>query len=78
MNIWGIGAIIAVAALFSESGKAYLKKAVRSGVRAGYKASAAAGVLTANAKQYKDQLVSEIKEEKEERLKSGYVIKSQE
>ncbi len=76
MNIWGIGAIVAIAALCSESGRAYLKKALRSGVRVGYKASAAAGMLATNAKDYKDQLVSEIKEEKKERLQSGYEIKA--
>ena len=38
MGPWGIAALIAIATISTETGRSYLRKIVRTGLRAGYHA----------------------------------------
>jgi hypothetical protein len=64
MGPWAFAAVIALVAVSTDSGKTYLKKIVKSGIRTGYKAKGAASELVAKASEFKDELAAEIREEK--------------
>ncbi len=61
MGPWGIAAIVAVAAFCTETGRTYLKKALKTGIRAGYEAKDAAGELVSKAKDYTEEIAAESK-----------------
>jgi hypothetical protein len=61
MGPWGIAALLAVAAVTTKTGKVYLKKALKVGIAAGYDAKEAVDGLVEKTKEYKDELVAEIK-----------------
>jgi hypothetical protein len=66
MGPWGIAAIVAVATLATEQGRGYLRKAVKSGVRAGLHAKESVVELADKAKDYKDEMVAEIRAESDD------------
>jgi len=71
MGPWGVAALIVIAAFSTQSGRSYLKKIVRSGIRAGYLAKDAAGDLAGKAKDYREELIAEIKAEHDEKNVGG-------
>ena len=61
MGPWGIAALIAIAAVSTKEGRVYVKKLFKTALRAGYHAKESAGELAGKAKEYKDELIAEIK-----------------
>lgn len=66
MGPWAIAAALAYFAFGTDSGRGYMRKALKAGVRVGYDAKHCAGDIVEKAKDYKDELIAEIKEEHEE------------
>lgn len=63
MGPWGIALLVGVAGIATETGRALVKKIVRIGLLTGAKALDGAADLAGRASAYKDELVSEIREE---------------
>lgn len=61
MGPWGIALLVGVAAVTTKTGKVYLKKALKVGIAAGYDAKECVEGLVEKTKEYKDELVAEIK-----------------
>jgi hypothetical protein len=66
MGPFGIAAVLAVAAIGTETGRGYLKQALRAGLKVGFMAKQGAEDLAEKAKEYKQELVAEIETERAE------------
>ncbi len=64
MGPFGIAAVIGVVAIGTETGRNYLKQALRFGLRAGFMAKQGAEDLAAKAKEYKEDLIADIESER--------------
>jgi hypothetical protein len=67
MGPWGWAGLVVLAIFSTQSGRACVKKALKSGLRAGYAAKDMGGELAEKAKDYKEELVAEIKVERDEK-----------
>jgi len=70
MGPWTIAALIAIATVSSNTGRTYVKKLVKAGVRFGLQAKDSAAELAEKANDYKNEIVAEIKEENSEKTDS--------
>jgi hypothetical protein len=66
MGPWGIAALIAALALATEQGRGILKAAFREGIRAGYHVKESTLELADKAKDYKEELIAEIRADEDE------------
>jgi len=66
MGAWGIAGLLAILTISTETGRNYLKRLVKSGVRVGYQAKESVGELASKAKDYGSDLVEEVKAESAE------------
>jgi hypothetical protein len=66
MGPWGIAALIAAVALATEQGRSVLRKAFREGIRVGYHAKESTLELADKAKEYKDELIAEIRADEDD------------
>ena len=66
MGPWGIAALIAALALATEQGRGILRTAFREGIRAGYHVKESTLELADKAKDYKDELIAEIRADEDE------------
>ena len=64
--VFKIAALLAVLAVSSEKGRELIRKALKSGVRAGYIAKKNVVELADKASEYKEELMAEIKEERQD------------
>jgi hypothetical protein len=69
-GILKLAAILAAVAVSTETGRTYLKKALKVGMELGYQAKDKAEDLGRKAIEYKDELVAEIESESGEKGKS--------
>ena len=69
-GILKLAAILAAVAVSTETGRTYLKKALKAGMELGYQAKDKAEGLGKKAIEYKDELVAEIEAENGEKSKS--------
>jgi hypothetical protein len=66
MGAWGIAGLLAILTISTETGRNYLRRLVKTGVRAGYQAKESVGELASKAKSYGSDLVDEVKAESAE------------
>lgn len=70
MGPWTIAALVAIATVSSSTGRTYLKKLIKAGVRLGLQAKDSAAELAEKANDYRNEIVAEIKEENVEQTDS--------
>jgi hypothetical protein len=75
MGPWTIAALVAIAAVSNNTGRAYLKQLIKAGVRLGLQAKDSAADLAEKANDYKNEIVAEIKEESSEKTDSPISVK---
>ncbi len=71
MGPWGIAALIGILAASTKTGRCYARKALKSSILAGYRAKELTKDFAEKAKDYKDDLIAEVKEENEGQHANG-------